>query len=109
MKKIDDAVKDVTGSDKNQKKGRPTCKRDVEEEQRAAAMRQLTTPSLKFIGMQIEKLENMHVILTAEDGMSKSSEAMICIDLGKIMDEFEREFQSLREEVRTVKDKLNKR
>lgn len=72
IKQIDDAVKDVTGdSGKSQKKGRPTCKRDVEEEQRAAAMRQLTTPSLKFIGMQIEKLENMHVILTAEDGMSK--------------------------------------
>ena len=73
MKKIDDAVKDVTGSNDKKKKGRPTCKRDIEEEKRAAAMKQLTTPSLKFIGMQIEKLENMHVILTAEDGMSKLS------------------------------------
>lgn len=31
------------------------------------------------------------------------------VDLGKIMDEFEREFQRLREDVRAVKEKLNKR
>ena len=51
----------------------------------------------------------MHVILTAEDGMSKSnySNDLYVLDLGKIMDEFEREFQKLREDVRNVKDKLN--
>ena len=31
------------------------------------------------------------------------------LDIGKMMDEFEREFQKLREEVRNVKEKLNQR
>ena len=122
MKKVDDTVKSVNGAgggkgdskkDKSKKKGRPTCKRDEDEEKRMATQKLLTTPSLKFIGMNIEKLENMHVILTAEDGMSKQfwnakGDAFV-IDLGKIMDEFERDFQKLREDVRNVKDKLNKR
>lgn len=84
MKKVDDTVKKVSGGgdppkkdkkskkdDDKKKKGRPTCKRDEEEEKRLELMKKLTTPQLKFIGMQIEKLENMHIILTAEDGMSK--------------------------------------
>lgn len=81
MKKVDDSVKKVgkefssnsssNGNDKKKKKGRPTCKRDEDEEKRLAHMKLLTNPTLKFIGMQIEKLENMHIILTAEDGMSK--------------------------------------
>lgn len=39
----------------------------------------------------------MHVILTAEDGF------------GKMLDEFEREFQKLREEVKDVKEDINRR
>ena len=125
MKKVDDTIKSVSKGDSKKdkkaakddskkKKGRPTCKRDEDEERRMQTQRLLTNPSLKFIGMQIEKLENMHVILTAEDGMSKSAYQLQCnhvmnIDLGKIMDEFEREFQKLREDVRNVKDKLNQR
>ena len=32
-----------------------------------------------------------------------------CLDFGKVMDEFEREFQKLRQDVRNIKDKLNQR
>ena len=72
LKKVDDTIKSVSGDKKKvAKKGRPTCKRDEEEELRQQKQKLLTNPSLKFIGMQIEKLENMHVVLTAEEGMSK--------------------------------------
>jgi hypothetical protein len=80
IKKVDDTIKKATSSsadnkkgkgDKSAKKGRPTCKRDEDDERRLQRQALLTNPNLKFIGMQIEKLENMHVILTAEDGMSE--------------------------------------
>ena len=80
IKKVDDTIKKATSSsaddkkgkgDKSAKKGRPTCKRDEDDEKRLQRQALLTNPNLKFIGMQIEKLENMHVILTAEDGMSE--------------------------------------
>lgn len=84
MKKVDDTIKKANSigesdkkskkkeaADKKKKKGRPTCKKDEDEEKRLQQQKLLTNPSLKFIGMQIEKLENMHIILTAEDGMSK--------------------------------------
>jgi hypothetical protein len=71
IKKVDDTIKNATKEPKKKKTARPTCKRDEEEEQRLRKLAMLTNPTLKFIGMQIEKLENMHVILTAEDGMSK--------------------------------------
>ena len=79
-KKVDSAVKEVSSiggstsdskkkdADKNKKKGRPTCKRDEEDEKLKERMERLRNPNTKFIGMQLEKLENMHVILTAEDG-----------------------------------------
>lgn len=57
IKKVDSAVKSVTGSSKNKedkskkKKGRPTCKRDEEEEKRSIHQKLLTNPNLKFIGM----------------------------------------------------------
>jgi len=78
IKKVDDTIKKATSTDEKKKKdsknatkkGRPTCKRDEDEERRVQRQALLTNPNLKFIGMQIEKLENMHVILTAEDGMS---------------------------------------
>jgi len=75
-KKVDGAVKDLNGSSSSKKaqekkkKGRPTCKRDEEDEKLKQRMERLRNPNTKFIGMQIEKLENMHVILTAEDGKS---------------------------------------
>lgn len=79
IKKVDDTIKKATSTDnskkgkgdKSAKKGRPTCKRDEDDERRLQRQALLTNPNLKFIGMQIEKLENMHVILTAEDGMSE--------------------------------------
>ena len=81
-KKVDDTIKNVSNSGSSKKKdkdkkdskkkaGRPTCKRDEEEERLKERMDRLKNPNTKFIGMQLEKLENMHVILTAEDGMSK--------------------------------------
>ncbi len=81
-KKVDDTIKNVAnsgsskkddkkGKGEKKKTGRPTCKRDEEEERLKARMDRLKNPNTKFIGMQLEKLENMHVILTAEDGMSK--------------------------------------
>ena len=87
MKKVDDTVKSVAGDNSSKKKpvkkGRPTCKRDEEEERRMQSQALLTNPSLKFIGMQIEKLENMHVVLTAEEGMSKLAYYLHVIRLGK--------------------------
>ncbi len=76
-KKVESAVKDVSSSkpDKKKdkeadkkKKGRPSCKRDEEDEKLKERLERLRNPNTKFIGMQLEKLENMHVILTAEDG-----------------------------------------
>ena len=99
-RKVDSAVKEVSGgnssdnkkkdADKNKKKGRPTCKRDEEDEKLRERMERLRNPNTKFIGMQFEKLENMHVILTAEDGNFYFSHFFL--GFGKILDEFEREF-----------------
>ena len=55
--------------DKKKRKGRPTCKKDEDEE--AKKNKPFQNPKYKFINMQMEKLENMYVILSAEDGMSK--------------------------------------
>lgn len=52
--------------DKSKKKGRPTCKKDADEEKK----KRYTNSKARFIGMQLEKLENMYIVLTAEDGMS---------------------------------------
>jgi hypothetical protein len=54
-------------------------------------MERLRNPNTKFIGMQLEKLENMHVILTAEDGNFYFL-IIFFLGFGKILDEFEREF-----------------
>lgn len=53
--------------DKKKKKGRPTVKKDKEEEEK----KKILNPKYKFLNMQMEKLENMYVVLTAEEGMSK--------------------------------------
>lgn len=80
LKKVDNTIKKATSDDttskkkkddSKKKKGRPTCKRDEEEEKRKAEMAKMNNPNLKFIYMQIDKLENMHVILTTEQEMSK--------------------------------------
>lgn len=47
----------------------------------------------------MEKLENMYIVLTSENAMN----------FGKEIDEFEWDFQKLREEIRDVKDSINKR
>lgn len=103
-------LKNLTGSKKDKKKkARPTCKKDEDEEKKKQQINK--NPKYKFLNIQMEKLENMYVILTAEDGMSKYTITweISSIDMGKIMDEFERDFKKLREEVRNVKDKLNER
>eukprot|EP00347_Sterkiella_histriomuscorum_P002738 403366994 len=76
------------------RKGRPTCKKDEDEEKK-----KMLNPKYKFLNIQMEKLENMYIILTAEEGMN----------FGKQIDEFERDFQKLRVDVRTLKDNLKKR
>jgi hypothetical protein len=62
-KKVDSAVKEVSSmggstsdskkkdADKNKKKGRPTCKRDEEDEKLKERMERLRNPNTKFIGM----------------------------------------------------------
>ena len=50
-------------------KGRPTCKKEIEDEKRKPLKD--NNPKYKFLNLQMEKLENMYVILTAEDGMRK--------------------------------------
>ena len=59
------------GNNKKDKKrkGRPTCKKDEDEERKKQQINK--NPKYKFLNIQMEKLENMYVILTAEDGMSK--------------------------------------
>ena len=53
--------------DKKAAKGRPTCKKDEEEEKK----RQIyTNPKYKFLNIQMEKLENMYIVLTSENAMS---------------------------------------
>lgn len=59
--------KKVKGKDDKKKvrKGRPTCKKDEDEEKKKAL-----NPKYKFLNIQMEKLENMYIVLTAEEGMS---------------------------------------
>lgn len=61
--------------------------------------------------MQMDKLENMYIVLSAEDGMSKfkNFEWLCEIDFGKQIDEWERDFQKLRADVRDIKDSIKKR
>ncbi len=50
-----------------------------------------------------KKLKNMHTILTAEDGISKWRRALTPADLNNHLDEFERDFKRLREDLRETK------
>ncbi|CDW76848.1 snare domain containing protein [Stylonychia lemnae] len=79
---------------KKLRKGRPTCKKDEDEEKKKSL-----NPKYKFINIQMEKLENMYIVLSAEDGMN----------FGKQVDEFERDFQKLRADIRDIKDSIKKR
>jgi len=66
MKLFKHGVEKKLKSEKKKRKGRPTCKKDEDEEKKKSQ-----NPKYKFINIQMEKLENMYIILTAEDGMSK--------------------------------------
>jgi hypothetical protein len=48
-------------------KGRPKCKRDLDEEKKVKH----TKPKHKYIQLWVDKLESIHIILTAEDGVCK--------------------------------------
>ena len=104
------AAKNIENEVKKARKGRPTCKKDPEEE--VKKKQHNVNARYKFLNIQIEKLENMYVILTAEDGMSNLKITFIIIwnvDFGKVMDEFERDFSKLRDDSRDLKDKLKQR
>lgn len=66
--------KQLKKKDKNKKtkkrKGRPTCKKDLEEEKKV----QYTNPKYKYYQLLIDKLENMQTILTVDGGMSNNIE-----------------------------------
>lgn len=66
FKGANDLKKKASKESKKQRKGRPTCKKDEDEEKK-----KMVNPKHKFINMQMEKLENMYIVLSAEDGMSK--------------------------------------
>ena len=59
----------------------------------------------------MEKLENMYVILTAEDGMRKFTLNLryLILEFGKAIDEWERDFKKLRDDSRLLKNKLKER
>ena len=59
----------------------------------------------------MEKLENMYVILTAEDGMRKLTLNLrnLILEFGKAIDEWERDFKKLRDDSRLLKNKLKER
>ncbi len=84
MLKLFKKVDKKKSKDKKKKKGRPTCKKDEENESKS----KYDNPKYKFINMQMEKLENMYVILTAEDGMSKYDRINCPILFQKILDSF---------------------
>ncbi len=63
------AKKNAENEMKKVMKGRPTCKKDADEEKKKKQHN--INPKYKFLNIQIDKLENMYVVLTAEDGMSK--------------------------------------
>jgi hypothetical protein len=50
--------------DKTAVKGRPTCKRDLDEEKKVKH----TKPKHKYIQLWVDKMENFHIILTADGG-----------------------------------------
>ena len=59
--------------------------------------------------MWIDKLDNMHVILTAEEGMSTITIFIHTFIDAQMLDEFERDFEELRKEMRDLKDSLKER
>ena len=90
-------------------KGRPTCKKEIVDE-RKKPLRD-NNPKYKFLNIQMEKLENMYVILTAEDGMRKLTLNLryLILEFGKAIDEWERDFKKLRDDSRLLKNKLKER
>ena len=72
--KVSKEINDLTGNNsKNKKKvkARPSVKKQKEEEERKQKESQFKNPKFKFLNMWVEKLENMHVILTSDEGMRK--------------------------------------
>ena len=72
LKKVAESkVKGVMKDAKKKIKARPSVKKQKEEEEKKKKVSEHKNPKHKFLGMWIDKLENFHVILTAEDGMRK--------------------------------------
>lgn len=61
-------VKDVK---KQLVKARPSVKKQKEDEKKKEKDKDLVNPKYKYISLLVDKLENMHIILTAEDAMGK--------------------------------------
>ena len=62
---------------KGKVKARPSVRRRKEEEEKLVKEKKYVNPKYKFLHMWIDKLENMQVILTAEEGMCKHYKKVI--------------------------------
>ena len=71
-------VKDVK---KQLVKARPSVKKQKEEEKKKEKEKGNVNPKQKYLSMWVDKLENMHIILTAEDAMSNYSYLVILLQI----------------------------